>query len=77
MPPNSYHINFGFHWLDRGAAVDYLLFKVKDTFEDPREFSHIEDIMELGRSGKHGFFDVIPELNSGIREPINDSVDFG
>jgi len=49
---------------------------LKDTLEDSGEISKIEHVMELVGSRKKSVLNLVPDLNGGTSEIINNSVEF-
>jgi hypothetical protein len=55
---------------------DDVLSDLKDTLEDSRKISEIENVMELVGSGKESVFNFVPDLDGCVSQTINDLVEF-
>ncbi len=65
MLPKCYKEDLRLNMWQVIAFLADLTRNLKNPFEDPRKFSHIEHIMEFLRGPQHSCLDLFPEIDSG------------
>lgn len=63
------------HSIQFSASQNSFLLDLEESFEDPGQFSHVELVMELGRSWQDSVLDLVPQLGCCVRQDFNNVVE--